>query len=103
MRPQTRQVNETVDLAKHVIVGDMPLEAEAVEQRLLHHPPLAHHGVSPRFAAKIESAASRRGKRLFQQNRRKPVVEDRGGGLHAWGTPLLRQTPPHCSDTPFSR
>jgi hypothetical protein len=26
-----------------VIVGDMPLKAEAVEQRLLHHPPLAHH------------------------------------------------------------
>jgi hypothetical protein len=26
-----------------VIVGDVPLEAEAVEQRLLHHPPLAHH------------------------------------------------------------
>jgi transposase len=26
-----------------MIVGDMPLEAEAVEQRLLHHPPLAHH------------------------------------------------------------
>jgi hypothetical protein len=26
-----------------VIVRDMPLEAEAVEQRLLHHPPLAHH------------------------------------------------------------
>ena len=43
MRPQIRQVDETVDLAKHVIVGDMPLEAEAVEQRLLHHPPLAHH------------------------------------------------------------
>jgi hypothetical protein len=40
----------------------MPLNAEAVEQRLLHHLPLAHHGLSPRFAAKIESAASQRGK-----------------------------------------
>src|SRR5208282_4110787 len=43
MRPQIRQVDKTVDLAKHVRVGDVPLEAEAVKQRLLHHPPLAHH------------------------------------------------------------
>ena len=28
----------------------MTLKAEAVEQRLLHHPPFAHHGVSPRIA-----------------------------------------------------
>jgi hypothetical protein len=56
-----------------VIARDMTLKAEAVEQRLLHHPPLAHHGVSPRFAVKIESAASRCGKRLFQQNR--PVAD----------------------------
>ena len=34
---------EAGDLAKQVIAGDMPLEAEAVEQRLPHHPPLAHH------------------------------------------------------------
>jgi hypothetical protein len=46
----------------------MPLEAEAVKQRLLHHPPLAHHRVSLRFAMKIESAASQRGKRLFRRN-----------------------------------
>jgi hypothetical protein len=45
-----------------VIVRNMPLKAEAVEQRLLHHLPLAHHGLSPRFAAKIESAASQQGK-----------------------------------------
>ena len=43
MRPQSRKINEAVDLAKKVIGRDMPLEAEAVEQRLLHHPPLAHH------------------------------------------------------------
>jgi CubicO group peptidase (beta-lactamase class C family) len=36
------QIGKPVDLAKQVIVGDMPLNAEAVEQRLLHHPPLAH-------------------------------------------------------------
>jgi hypothetical protein len=26
-----------------MILGHMPLKTEAVEQRLLHHPPLAHH------------------------------------------------------------
>jgi len=45
----------------------MTLKAEAVEQRLLHHPPLAHHGVSPRFAVKIESPASHRGKDFFNE------------------------------------
>jgi hypothetical protein len=43
MRPQSREIDKTVDLAKQVIVGDMPLKAEAVEQRLLHHSPLAYH------------------------------------------------------------
>jgi hypothetical protein len=43
---------------------------KAIEQRLLHHPRFAHHRESPRFAAKIEPAASHRGKRLFQRNRR---------------------------------
>ena len=42
MRSNLRKVDEPVDLAKQVIVRDMPLEAEAVEQRLLHHPPLTH-------------------------------------------------------------
>ena len=43
MRPDLRKVDKPVDLAKQVIVWNMPLEAEAVEQRLLHHPPFAHH------------------------------------------------------------
>jgi hypothetical protein len=43
MRPDLRKVDKPVDLAKQVIVRNMPLEAEAVEQRLLHHPPFAHH------------------------------------------------------------
>src|SRR5277367_3484704 len=37
-------------------VRDMPLEAEAVEQRLLHHPPLAHHHESPRFIEKLNQS-----------------------------------------------
>jgi hypothetical protein len=43
MRPNFGQVDETVDPAQHMTVGDVPLQAEAIEQRLLHHPPLAHH------------------------------------------------------------
>jgi hypothetical protein len=43
MRPNLGQVDETVDLAQQVIVRDPPLQTEAVKQRLLHHPPLAHH------------------------------------------------------------
>ena len=41
MRPQPGQIDKTVELAEHMIVRDAPLEAEAVAQRLLHHPPLA--------------------------------------------------------------
>jgi hypothetical protein len=47
VRPQAGQIDKTVDLAKQVIVGDMPLNAKAVEQRLLHHSPFAHHDASP--------------------------------------------------------
>ena len=47
MRPQLAQIHEAIDLAQQVMVRNMPLEAEAVEQPLLHHPPLAHHGVTP--------------------------------------------------------
>jgi hypothetical protein len=43
VRPQAGQIDEAVDLAQQVIVRDMLLEAEAVERRLLHHPPLTHH------------------------------------------------------------
>ena len=59
MRPQIRQVDETVDPAKHVIVGDVPLEAEAVKQRLLHHPPLAHHRPNLLQPSRRESAHRR--------------------------------------------
>ena len=41
MRPNIRQVDEAIDLAQEVIARVMTLKAEAVEQRLLHHPPLA--------------------------------------------------------------
>ena len=45
---QTRQVYEPIDRTKQVIRWHVSLKAEAIEQRLLHHRPLAHHQpVSP--------------------------------------------------------
>ena len=38
-----RKVDEPVNLAQQMIGGDVPLQAEAVKQRFLHHPPFAHH------------------------------------------------------------
>ena len=42
--PDAAQLDEAVDRAQQVIGGDVLLEAEAVEQRLLPDLPLAHHG-----------------------------------------------------------
>src|SRR5271166_4081647 len=66
MRPDLRKVDKPVDLAKQVIVRDMPFQAEAIKQRLLLHSPFAHHRESPRFIEKTESDPSRRCKRVFQ-------------------------------------
>src|SRR5215208_2189858 len=45
---QTRQVYEPIDRTKQVIRWHVSLKAKAIEQRLLHHGPLAHHQpVSP--------------------------------------------------------
>jgi hypothetical protein len=35
------EIDEAVDLAQQMIVVHMPLQAEAIKQRLLHHPPFA--------------------------------------------------------------
>ncbi|MGK9171009.1 hypothetical protein KXR53_32235 [Inquilinus limosus] len=43
MRADAGQVDEPVDRAEQVIGRDVPLEVERVEQRLLHHRPLAQH------------------------------------------------------------
>ena len=44
------QVDEAIDRAQQVIRRDVPLQAELVEQRLLHHRPLAHHRLASRPA-----------------------------------------------------
>jgi hypothetical protein len=41
--PNLRQLNKAVDHAQQMISGDMVIEAETVEQRLLPNRPLAHH------------------------------------------------------------
>jgi hypothetical protein len=43
MRPQAGEVDETVDRTQEVVGRDVTIDAELVEQRFLHHGPLAHH------------------------------------------------------------
>ena len=47
----TTKIGEAVDRAQEVIGWHMLLEAEAVEQSLLHHRPLAHHRSVPALSA----------------------------------------------------
>ena len=46
VRPQARQINDPVDRAEKMIGWNVPLQAELIEQRLLRHPPFAHHPVA---------------------------------------------------------
>ena len=42
-RAVKRQMRDPIDCAQEVVGRDMTLQAELVTQRLLRHPPLAHH------------------------------------------------------------
>src|SRR4249920_527107 len=44
----------------------MPLEAEAIEQRLLHHPPLAHHPQNLLHPAEGNQQSAHRSSGVFQ-------------------------------------
>jgi hypothetical protein len=70
MRPNLGQVDETADLAQQVIVRDAPLKAEAVEQRLLHHPPLAHHRPNLLHPTEENQRTAPRSSRVLQSNLR---------------------------------
>ena len=59
------QIDEPIDRAQQVIRRHMTLEAEALEQRLLHHRPLAHHPPISRFDTSIESDRHGNFKREF--------------------------------------
>jgi hypothetical protein len=65
VRPQAAQIDKTVDLAKQMIVGDMPLNAEAVEQRLLHPPAVRPSSAESPLTERRESATGVPTKRTF--------------------------------------
>src|SRR5471030_2163199 len=50
-----REIDEPVDRSHQVIHRNVLLQTEAVEQRFLHHRPLAHHRHFSRFTDKSES------------------------------------------------
>src|SRR5271155_3250738 len=53
-----------------MIVGHVPLKTEAVEQRLLHHPPLAHHRPNLPRAEEENQRRAPESSGVFQRNRR---------------------------------
>ncbi len=65
MLADARQVHEAVNRTKHVVRRDVPLQVEAVEQRLLRHRPLAHHRLVSASLANIESDHQRYCKTAF--------------------------------------
>ena len=73
MRPNRSQVDKMVDLAQQVIARDVAFKAEAIEQRLLHHPPLAHH--RPNLPLQTpENQRSPRSSRVFRNNNREDTI-----------------------------
>src|SRR5271154_1548702 len=95
MRPNLGQVDEPIDLAKQVTVRDMPLKAEAVEQRLLHHPPFAHHRPNLLHPEEENQRPAPRSSRVYGMARpsfrRRRLAGESGGGrdgyLCAWHRP----------------
>ena len=59
------QIDEPVDRTQQVIARHMILDAEAVEQRLLHHRPLAHHRTVSAYLRITESGLQHDRKREF--------------------------------------
>jgi hypothetical protein len=74
MRPNSGQVDETVDPAQHVIVRDVPVQTEAVEQRLLHHTPFAHHRPNLLHPAEENQRPAPRSSGAFQRNSQRAVI-----------------------------
>ena len=67
--PNVRQIDEPIDLAQHVTAWDVPLQAEAIEQRFLHHPPFAHHRPISRRPGEVNQDAATLSSGVFQQYR----------------------------------
>src|SRR5262249_52134365 len=100
MRPQPREIDKTVDLPKQVIVRDMPLEAEAVEQRFLHYPPLAHHRPNLPQPGERNQRPARLSSRVFQHNRRIAGLQESPG---KGGNPSPKRTSIFAVGGRFSR
>src|ERR1700733_7677141 len=81
--PQMRPNLGQVDLAQQMIVRDMPLKVEAVEQRLLHHPPFAHHRPNLLHPAEENQRPAPRSSRVFQRNSSTPDVTPAEGSIAA--------------------
>jgi hypothetical protein len=62
-----------------VIGRDMPLDAEAVEQRLLHPPPLAHHRRISSTKEKGISVSAPRSSGVLQRNSQTAVLRRQRG------------------------
>ncbi|PWC56069.1 hypothetical protein TSO221_03245 [Azospirillum sp. TSO22-1] len=87
MRTEAGQVDEAVDRAKQVVRRDMAFEAELIEQRLLHHRPLAHHRCVLLLPGRIESALQTTGNTDFFNTIRQertfefpPIMHEKGYG-----------------------
>src|ERR1700678_4136066 len=95
MLSNLRKVDEPVDLAKQVIVRDLTLEAETVKQRLLPHPPLAHHRPNLLLQREQNQRPAPRSSRVYGMARpsfrRRRLAGESGGGrdgyLRAWHRP----------------
>jgi hypothetical protein len=78
------QVDEPVDLSQQMIVGHMPLKAKAVKQRLLHHPPLAHHRPNLLIQTEENQRPAAPSSGVFQRNSSTPAVRfAQKGDVHA--------------------
>jgi hypothetical protein len=75
---QPGAVDKAVDAPQQVIGRDMILEPECVEQALLHHETLAHHGPIHLLRMPHQGITIRRRSRgLFQRNRHVPDGDER--------------------------
>ena len=70
----TRRVRRALNAVLAGPVGDMPLKAEAVEQRLLHHPPFAHHRPNLPRPRRRNQRTAPRSSGVFQRNPSTPAA-----------------------------
>ena len=60
VRPKSRQIDKPVDRPQQMVCGNVPVNAELVEQAILRNPPLAHHRPSLRCRLHATESRTRR-------------------------------------------